>query len=163
MTNDPKRTIVHYDLDTFFVSVERRKDSRLEGKALMIGGGDRGVVSSCSYEARRFGVHSGMPMRTARKLCPHAISISGDHDAYRKASDDITEIIHEKAPLYEKASIDEFYLDITGMDRFFGSVKWASELRETIIHETGLPLSMGLSVNKLVAKSPPMPPNPTIC
>lgn len=147
-----QRTIAHCDLDTFFVSVERLKDSRLAGKPLMIGGGDRGVVASCSYEARRFGIHSGMPMRNARKLCPHAIVISGDYEAYSKASEEITEIISERAPLYEKASIDEFYLDLTGMDRFFGSLKWAGELRQTIIQETGLPLSMGLSVNKLVSK-----------
>lgn len=147
------RSIVHLDLDTFFVSVERRKDSRLEGKPLVVGGtGDRGVVAACSYEARRFGLRSGMPLRTARQLCPEAIFLGGDYDAYLEESAIVTEIIHEKAPLYEKASVDEFYIDMTGMERFFGCYQWAGELRTRIIKETGLPISFGLSVNKLVSK-----------
>ncbi len=148
-----ERTIVHFDLDAFFVSVERLLNSKLEAKPLIIGGvGDRAVVSSCSYEARQFGVHSGMPMRMARRLCSDAIHIRGDMDQYTKYSRLVTEIIADKAPNYEKASIDEHYLDITGMDRFFGSFKWAHELREQIIKESGLPISFGLSVNKTVAK-----------
>ncbi len=141
------------DLDTFFVSVERLDNSKLIGKPVIIGGtSDRGVVSSCSYEARRFGVHSAMPMKMARALCNEAIVVRGDMDNYSKYSKMVTEIISEKAPVYEKASIDEHYLDISGMDRFFGCLQWTSELRERIIRETGLPISFGLSVNKTVSK-----------
>jgi len=141
------------DLDTFFVSVERLMNSSLEGKPVIIGGmSDRGVVSSCSYEARLFGVHSAMPMKMARNLCSEAIVIRGDMDAYSKQSRLVTDIIAEQAPMYEKASIDEHYLDITGMDRFFGCMQWTSELRQRIIRETGLPISYGLSVNKTVSK-----------
>lgn len=147
------RTIVHMDLDTFFVSVERLINSQLIGKPVIIGGlSDRGVVSSCSYEARAYGVHSAMPIRMARQLCSDGIFVRGDMDAYSKHSRIVTNIIAEKAPLYEKASIDEHYLDITGMDRFFGSLKWTEELRQRIIKETGLPISFGLSVNKTVSK-----------
>jgi len=150
---DNKRTIVHMDLDSFFVSVERLKNSKLNNKPIIIGGGsDRGVVSSCSYEARRFGVHSAMPMRMALSLCNDAIVIRGDMETYSKYSDMVSDIISEKAPLYEKASIDEHYIDITGMDKFFGSWTWSKELREKIIAETGLPISFGLSVNKTVSK-----------
>lgn len=148
-----ERAIVHFDLDTFFVSVERLLNSRLEAKPIIIGGlGDRAVVSSCSYEARRFGVHSGMPMRMARQLCGDAIHIRGDMDQYTKYSRLVTDVIADSAPSYEKASIDEHYIDITGMDRFFGNFKWAHELRQRIISESGLPISFGLSVNKTVAK-----------
>lgn len=141
------------DLDTFFVSVERLTNSKLEGKPVIIGGmSDRGVVSSCSYEARQFGVHSAMPMKMARALCNEAIVIRGDMDAYSRYSREVTDIIAEKAPVYEKASIDEHYLDITGMDRFFGCMQWTHELRQRIIKETGLPISCGLSVNKTVSK-----------
>jgi len=147
------RSVVHMDLDTFFVSVERLMNSGLEGKPVIIGGmSDRGVVSSCSYEARQFGVHSAMPMKMARALCNEAIVIRGDMDAYSRYSRMVTDIIAEKAPLYEKASIDEHYLDITGMDRFFGCMQWTHELRQRIIKETGLPISCGLSVNKTVSK-----------
>ena len=148
-----QRTIVHLDLDTFFVSVERLINSSLNAKPVIIGGtSGRGVVSSCSYEARQFGVHSGMPMHMARQLCSQAVYIRGDMEQYSKYSRMVTEIIAEKAPVYEKASIDEHYLDITGMDRFFGSLKWTRELRQRIIRETGLPISFGLSVNKTVSK-----------
>ncbi len=147
------RTIVHMDLDTFFVSVERLLNSSLNGKPIIIGGmSDRGVVSSCSYEARQFGVHSAMPMRMARQLCSDAIFIRGDMQEYSKQSKLVTEIIAESAPVYEKASIDEHYIDITGMDRFFGSMKWSQELRRKIIDNTGLPISFGLSTNKTVSK-----------
>ena len=147
------RTIVHLDLDAFFVSVERLMNASLIGKPVIIGGmSDRGVVAGCSYEARRFGVHSAMPMRMARQLCGDAIIIRGDAEQYSKYSRMVTDIIAERAPLYEKASIDEHYLDITGMDRFFGSLKWTHELREYIIKETGLPISFGLSTNKTVSK-----------
>ncbi|MFT5244798.1 MAG: DNA polymerase-4 [Psychroserpens sp.] len=147
------QTILHLDLDTFFVSVERLQNSKLEGKPVLIGGlSDRGVVASCSYEARRFGVHSAMPMKLARQLCPDAEIIKGDSGLYSKYSHMVTDVVKEQAPIYEKASIDEFYLDATGMDRFFGTYKWASELRQRIIKETGLPISFGMSTNKTVAK-----------
>lgn len=147
------RNIVHMDLDTFFVSVERLVNPRLSGKPVLVGGNsDRSVVAGCSYEARRFGVHSGMSMKMARNLCNDAIVIRGDMENYTKYSRMVTEIIAEQAPLYEKASIDEHYIDITGMDRFFGCLKWTRELRQRIIRETGLPISFGLSVNKTVSK-----------
>jgi len=148
-----KRNIVHMDLDSYFVSVERLFDSRLNGKPILIGGsGDRGVVASCSYEARKFGVHSAMPMRTARQLCPEALIIRGDFEKYSQKSHEVTEIIREEVPLFEKSSIDEFYIDMTGMDRFFGCFKLSQQIRERIIKETGLPISLGLSANKTVSK-----------
>lgn len=147
------RCIVHLDLDTFFVSVERLQNSSLVGKPIIIGGtSDRGVVAACSYEARQFGVHSAMPMKMARILCEQAIVIRGDMDQYSKYSKMVTEIIAEKAPVYEKASIDEHYVDISGMDRFFGNLKWSQLLRQRIINETGLPISFGISINKTVSK-----------
>ena len=147
------RQIVHMDLDTFFVSVERLQNSSLNGKPVIIGGlSDRGVVAGCSYEARTFGVHSAMPMRMARQLCPQAVYIRGDMDAYSRYSRVVTDIIAEKVPVYEKASIDEHYLDLTGMDKYFGCYKFSHELRQTIVRETGLPISFGLSVNKTVSK-----------
>jgi DNA polymerase IV len=147
------KNIVHLDLDTFFVSVERLLNSKLEGKPVMIGGtSDRGVVASCSYECRKYGVRSAMPMKMARLLCPDAIIIRGDMELYSRYSGTVTDIIAEKAPVYEKASIDEHYIDITGLDRFFGCLTWSRELRQSIIHETGLPISFGLSINKTVSK-----------
>jgi len=148
-----QRSIVHMDLDSFFVSVERLQNRRLQNFPVIIGGGsDRGVVSACSYEARKFGVHSAMPIKLARQLCPDAAYIRGDMDAYTKYSRLVTDIIAEDAPVYEKASIDEHYLDITGMDKFFGNLKWTKELRQKVIRESGLPISFGLSVNKTVSK-----------
>ncbi len=147
------RQIVHFDLDTFFVSVERLLNSSLQGRPVIIGGtSGRGVVASCSYETRHYGVRSAMSMKMALQLCPDAVVIRGDMESYSKYSNMVTDIIAEKAPMYEKASIDEHYIDITGIDRFFGSLKWTHELRETIIKETGLPISFGLSANKTVAK-----------
>ncbi|MGA0233498.1 MAG: DNA polymerase IV, partial [Saprospiraceae bacterium] len=138
---------------SFFVSVECLKNSTFKGKPLIIGGkSNRGVVASCSYEARRFGVHSAMPMKMALRLCPQAIVLKGDMDSYSKYSRLVTDVIAEDAPVYEKASIDEFYLDLSGMDRYFGCFKWSLELREQIMKETGLPISFGLSINKLVSK-----------
>lgn len=145
--------MLHYDLDTFFVSVERLLDSRLNSRPVLVGGtGDRGVVSAASYEARPFGVHSGMPMKMARELCPEAVVIRGNASTYTQYSKMVTEILQERVPLLEKASIDEFYADLSGMDRFFGCFKYACELRQRIIKETGLPISFGLSVNKTVSK-----------
>jgi DNA polymerase-4 len=148
-----KRTIMHIDLDSFFVSVERKFDPSLIGKPVIIGGSaDRGVVASCSYEARKFGVHSAMPTRQAAKLCPHAIFLRGSHGRYGEASREVTEIIHNAVPLYMKTSIDEFYIDYTGMDRFHNCYKHASELRQKIIKDTGLPISFGMSSGKTVSK-----------
>lgn len=147
------RAILHMDLDTFFVSVERLQNSTFNDKPVIIGGmSNRGVVASCSYEARRFGVHSAMPMKMAKLLCPQAIFLRGDMDSYTKYSNLVTEVIKDSAPTYEKASIDEFYLDLTGMDKYFGCYKWSQELRSKVIKETGLPISTGLSINKLVSK-----------
>jgi DNA polymerase-4 len=146
------RAIVHMDLDTFFVSCERLTNSELNGIPLIIGGGDRGVVASCSYEARYFGVRSAMPIHMAMKLCPQAKIIKGDMELYSQLSHDVTQVIQEKAPIMEKASIDEFYLDITGMDKFHGSYKWTNELAQSVIKETGLPISFSLSINKTVSK-----------
>ena len=148
-----ERTIVHMDLDTFFVSVERLENSSLVGKPVIIGGfSDRGVVASCSYEARKYGVHSAMPGKLARRLCPDAIWLRGDMDKYSRFSHQVTAVIEDAAPVVEKASVDEHYLDISGMDRFFGSYKWTHELRQRIMKETGLPISFGLSVNKTISK-----------
>lgn len=146
-------TIVHFDLDAFFVSCERLLDSKLNDKPVIVGGtGDRGVVSAASYETRAYGVHSGMPMKMARQLCPNAVYIRGNAGTYTKFSKQVTEILQSKVPILEKASVDEFYADLTGMDRFFGCYKFASELRNTIIKESGLPISFGLSINKTVSK-----------
>lgn len=140
------------DLDTFFVSCERMMNSKLENVPLIVGGGHRGVVASCSYEARRFGVRSAMPMKMALHLCPQAKVIKGDMELYSKMSHTVTDILQEKAPVLEKASIDEFYMDISGMDRFFGAYRWTSELAATVKKETNLPISFSLSVNKTVSK-----------
>lgn len=153
MTGREERNIVHMDMDTFFVSVERLINSKLNGKPIIIGGtSGRSVVASCSYEARKYGVHSAMPMKMARILCSDAIVIRGDIEVYSKYSKIVTNIIAERAPVYEKVSIDEHYIDITGMDKFFGCLKWSKELRQAIMKNTGLPLSLGLSVNKTVSK-----------
>lgn len=147
------RSIIHLDLDTFFVSCERLIDSRLNNLPVLIGGtSNRGVVAACSYEARRFGIHSAMPMKMARQLCPEAIVLRGNSGTYSKYSKLVTEIIKEDVPVLEKTSVDEFYADLTGMDRFFGCQKIASELRNKIIRESGLPISFGLSMNKTVSK-----------
>ncbi len=148
-----ERSVIHMDLDTFFVSCERRLDSRLNNKPILIGGTtDRGVVASCSYEARGFGVHSAMPMKMALQLCPEAIVIKGNTSTYTKYSEEVSAIVREAVPVFEKTSIDEFYCDLTGMDKFFGCFKYSVELRDKIIKETGLPISFGLSVNKTVSK-----------
>jgi DNA polymerase-4 len=148
-----EKTILHLDLDTFYVSVERIINTELKNKPLLVGGtSDRGVVAACSYETRGFGVHSGMPMKMAKELCPEAVVIRGNAGTYSKYSDVVTEIIKEQVPVFEKSSIDEFYADLSGMDRFFGCYKYATEMRQKIIRETGLPISFGLSVNKVVSK-----------
>ena len=120
-----ERAIAHFDLDSFFVSVEVLKNSTLKNKPIALGGqGDRGVVSACSYEARAYGIRSGMPMRTARQLCPELLQVRGDMDQYSYYSNMVTDIVAEDVPLYEKTSIDEFYIDLSGMDRFFGTFQF---------------------------------------
>jgi DNA polymerase-4 len=147
-----QRAIVHMDLDTFFVSCARLQNPQLNGIPLIVGGGERGVVASCSYEARYFGVRSAMPIRMAMQLCPQAKIIKGDMELFSNKSHEVTQIIEENSPLVEKASIDEFYLDLSGMDKFYGCYKWTNELIHTITKETGLPISFALSVNKTVSK-----------
>jgi DNA polymerase IV len=147
------RHIAHFDLDAFFVSVECLKNPRFKGKPLLVGGsGDRGVVAACSYEARRFGIHSAMPMRLARRLCPDAIIIRGDMESYSTYSRIVTEIMQETVPVFEKASIDEFYIDLSGMDKFFGCSLFARELKRKVAKESGLPVSYALASNKLISK-----------
>jgi DNA polymerase-4 len=147
------RHIAHFDLDTFFVSVERLRNPRLVGKPLLIGGSsDRGVVAACSYEARKFGIHSAMPMRAALRLCREAIVIKSDFEEYSKFSGMVTEVISESVPVFEKSSIDEFYIDLTGMDKFHGCAKFTEELKLKVIKESGLPVSYGLASNKLISK-----------
>jgi DNA polymerase IV len=147
------RHIAHLDLDTFFVSVEQLYNPKLIGKPVLIGGGnDRGVVAACSYEARKFGIHSAMPMYKAKRLCKEAIVVRGDYEAYSKKSLEVTQIISNSVPLFEKASIDEFYIDLTGMDRWYGVNKFTGELKTKVNRESGLPVSWGLASNKLVSK-----------
>jgi DNA polymerase-4 len=147
------RHITHFDLDAFFVAVECLKNSAFKNKPLLVGGtGDRAVVAACSYEARKFGIYSAMPMRLAKKLCPEAIVISGDMESYSKHSRAVTDIISQSVPLYEKSSIDEFYIDLTGMDRFFGCQLFSEELKTKITKDTGLSISFGLASNKLISK-----------
>lgn len=146
------RSVAHFDLDAFFVSVECLKNTGLKGKPLIVGGGDRGVVAACSYEARKFGVKSAMPVKLAKRLCPQVIIIKGDMDSYSKFSRQVTDIIAGQVPLFEKSSIDEFYIDLTGMDKYFGCLQYTRELREKIIKETGLNISYGFASNKLISK-----------
>ena len=153
MLMNKERVVSHLDLDSFFVSVECLRNSAFKGKPLLIGGqSDRAVVAACSYEARKFGVHSAMPMKLARRLCPQATIISGDMEEYTKQSLLVTQVIKEEVPSFEKASIDEFYIDMTGMEKHFGCRQFTTELKQKITAETGLPLSYGLSTNKLVSK-----------
>jgi DNA polymerase-4 len=150
---DNERHIAHLDLDAFFVSVEQLRNSKLKGKPLLIGGSsDRGVVAACSYEARKFGIHSAMPMRVALRLCKEAIVVKSDIEEYSRYSHIVTDIISDSVPLFEKASIDEFYVDLTGMDKYFGSRKFTDELKQKVVKESGLPISYGLASNKLISK-----------
>ncbi|MBP7554985.1 MAG: DNA polymerase IV [Chitinophagaceae bacterium] len=144
--------IAHFDLDSFFVSVEILNNPSLKGKPVLVGGYERGVVAACSYEARKYGIHSAMPMKKALQLCPHAIVTNSSRADYSRYSRWVTDIIASRVPLFEKASIDEFYIDLTGMDKFFGVSRYARELREIITKETGLPISAGLSSAKFISK-----------
>src|SRR5664279_2244748 len=147
------RSIVHFDLDAFFVNVEYLRNARLRGKPIAVGGhSDRGVIASCSYEARKFGVHSAVPTRIAKRLCPDLVIIRGDMDNYSRFSNLVTEIIRREVPIFEKSSIDEFYIDMTGMDKFFGTIQFAQNLRKKLIKESGLSVSYALATNKLISK-----------
>ena len=153
ISTSDKRSIVHFDLDAFFVNVEYLRNARLRGKPIAVGGhSDRGVIASCSYEARKFGVRSAMPAKLAKRLCPELLIISGDMDNYSRFSNLVTEIIRSEVPVFEKSSIDEFYIDLTGMDKFFGTIKYVKDLRKKIIKESGLSISHALATNKLISK-----------
>lgn len=152
MSENKLRHIAHFDLDSFFVSVEIVNNPSLKGKPVLVGGYERGVVAACSYEARKFGIHSAMPMKKAMQLCPDAIVTNSSRDQYSKYSRWVTEIIASKVPVFEKASIDEFYIDLSGMDKFFGVSQYAKDLREVIRNETGLPISCGLASARFIAK-----------
>ena len=148
-------SILHVDMDAFFVSVEELYDPSLKGKAVIVGGrpDQRGVVSAASYEARKFGVHSAMPLRTAGRLCPHGIFLSGNHQRYSEWSDKIYRILQSYSPVVEMTSIDEGYLDLTGTERLHGpALSAAHRLRQEIWTKTQLPCSMGLAATRLVAK-----------
>ena len=152
MNKAPQHIVAHFDLDSFFVSVEILNNPSLKGKPVFVGGSERGVVAACSYEARKFGIHSGMPSKKALQLCPQAIVVKGTRGEYSRYSRWVTQIIAAKAPLFEKASVDEFYLDLTGMEKFFNPLQWTIDLRKAIMEETQLPISFGLSCNKMMAK-----------
>ena len=149
------KTIFHVDMDAFFVSVEELSDPSLKGKAVVVGGqrDERGVVSAASYEARKFGVHSAMPLRTASKLCPHAIFVDGHPERYRECSAKVYEVLNTFSPLVEMASIDEAYLDMTGTDRLHGPpLRAAHSLHNKVKAETQLNCSIGIGASRLIAK-----------
>src|SRR6202022_3570292 len=149
------KTIFHVDMDAFFVSVEELYDPSLKGKAVVVGGqrDERGVVSAASYEARKFGVHSAMPLRTAAKLCPHAIFVNGHPDRYRECSEKVHRGLVSFSPQVEMASIDEAYLDMTGTERLHGPpLRAAHQLHQRMKTETQLNCSIGIGISRLIAK-----------
>lgn len=149
------RTIFHVDMDAFFVSVEELYDPSLKGKAVVVGGqrDERGVVSAASYEARKYGVHSAMPLRTAAKQCPHAIFVDGHPERYRECSEKVYKVLNTYSPQVEMASIDEAYLDMTGTERLHGPpLKAAHNLHQGMKSETGLNCSVGIGTSRLIAK-----------
>jgi DNA polymerase-4 len=153
MGTEPPRWILHLDMDAFFASVEQLDIPEYRGKPLIIGGGARGVVSTASYEARRFGVHSAMPLFQARQLCPHGIFIPGRMHRYQEKSREIMTILDRFSPLVEPASIDEAYLDLTGLEHLSGSIRTiAKAVQRTILDETGLTCSLGVAPVKFLAK-----------
>jgi DNA polymerase-4 len=148
-------SILHVDMDAFFVSVELLERPELRGKAVIVGGqpSQRGVVTAASYEARKFGVHSAMPLRTAGRLCPHAVFLDGHHAKYSEWSDRVATILAKFSPVVEMVSIDEAYLDLSGTERLHGPPLAATDkLLRTITRTTGLPCSGGLATTRLVAK-----------
>ena len=149
------RTIFHVDMDAFFVSVEELYDPSLKGQAVVVGGqrDERGVVSAASYAARKFGVHSAMPLRTAAKMCPHAIFVDGHPDRYREFSDKVHKVLGTFSPQVEMASIDEAYLDMTGTERLHGpALKAVHSLHQRMKADTGLNCSVGIGTSRLIAK-----------
>jgi DNA polymerase IV len=149
----PYRVIAHLDLDAFFASVEENKDPSLRGQPVIVGGGERGVVSTANYIARRYGVHSAMPLRTARRLCPHGVYLRGDHRLYREYSRRLMTILGEYSPLVEQVSLDEAFVDLTGTEQLFGPVvRTARTIQRRVKDELDLGISVGLATNKLVAK-----------
>src|SRR5262245_10427059 len=153
--NAALKTIFHVDMDAFFVSVEELFDPNLRGKAVVVGGksNERGVVSAASYEARKFGVHSAMPLRTAYQGCPHAIFVDGHPERYREYSNRVRGVLDRFSPVVEMASIDEAYLDMTGSDRLLGPpLASAHALHQAIKSDTQLNCSIGISTSRLVAK-----------
>jgi len=149
------RLIAHVDMDCFFVAVERLKDPSLIGKSVVVGGDPdgRGVISSASYEAREYGVHSAMPAARAKQLCPGAIFLRGSFGDYTSYSRDVRAVLEEFTPLVEMASIDEAYLELTGTERLFGQpMEIAETIRQRILDKTGLVASFGVGTNKLIAK-----------
>jgi len=150
-----EKAIFHLDLDAFFVSVERLLDPSLEGKPVIVGAdpNGRGVVAACSYEARKYGLHSAMPIRQAYKLCPHGIYIHGHHGEYSKFSKAVRGILEQYAPMLEQASIDEFYMDFTGTKSMYGPyIMLASRIQKEVWNTLGLPCSIGIATNKTLAK-----------
>ena len=149
------KTIFHLDMDAFFVSVERILDPSLEDKPVIVGGDPhgRGVVAACSYEARKYGLYSGMPIRNAFRLCPHGVYIHGHHKEYGRFSDAVKHLLEEKFPIVQQASVDEFYFDFTGCESIYGPPAiFAKELQDEIKRKLSLPCSMGISSNKSVSK-----------
>lgn len=153
MIFDANRHIAHLDIDDFFVAVERLRNSRLNGKPVLIGGeGDRGIVAACSSEAAAYGVHTGLPMRVALRLCRSSVIVHGDFEEYSKQSKIVTDVITDSVPLVEKSAIDQFYVDLTGMDKFFGCAKFTAKLKSKVYRESGLVSTYGLASNKMVSK-----------
>ena len=149
-----KRLVMHVDMDAFFASVEQREHLEYRGKPVIVAGlSGRGVVSTCSYEARRFGVHSAMPTEKARRLCPQGIFVEGNHKLYQEVSGRVFEIFSRYSPVVEPLSIDEAFLDLTGMDRLMKSPQaYAGKLKQEILEKTGLVASVGIAPNKFLAK-----------
>jgi DNA polymerase-4 len=147
------RVIAHLDFDAFFAAVEENRDPSLRGKPVIVGGGERGVVSTANYVARRYGIHSAMPLRTARRLCPHGVYLTGHHRLYLDYSRRLMAMLEGYSPLVEQMSLDEAYLDLTGTERLFGPpVRTARLIQRRVAAELHLTISVGLATNKLVAK-----------
>lgn len=149
----PYRAIAHLDFDAFFAAVEENRDPSLRGKPVIVGGGERGVVATANYIARRYGVHSAMPLRTARRLCPHGVYLTGHYKLYQEYSRRLMAMLDCYSPLVEQMSLDEAYIDLTGTEKLFGPPEWTARLiQQRVADELQLSISVGLATNKLVAK-----------